>query len=208
MRVPDRFRGFSLGSFLIPSRIIFDPKRYEFYDPKGMVVAYFWDHFGDTMESSAKLLGPDVWINQRTGEIIEAQTLSREVKGDVDVGFHKLWIGHILETIDEVGNAKVKVLFWLMRNMDSGNMVKATVRQIAERSGVGEATVKRLMAALRKADVVRLEYGGRWILNPAVVFKGGHSRRMNVLIRYKAMEQQELPLEVPQQQAEPERMAA
>ena len=37
-----------------------------------------------------------------------------------------------------------------MRNMDSGNMVKATVRQIAERSGVGEATVKRLMAALRK----------------------------------------------------------
>ena len=89
------------------------------------------------MESGAKLIGPDVWINQRTGEIIEAQTLKKHVKGDVDVGFHKLWIGHILETIDEVGNAKVKVLFWLMRNMDSGNMVKATVRQIAERSGVG-----------------------------------------------------------------------
>ena len=71
-----------------------------------------------------------------------------------------------------------------------------TVRQIAERSGVGEATVKRLMAALRKADVVRLEYGGRWILNPAVMFKGGHTRRMNVLIRYQSMEQQELPLEV------------
>ncbi len=77
---------------------------------------------------AAKLVGPDVWINQRTGEIIETQTLRKEVKGDVDVGFHKLWIGHILETIDEVGNAKVKVLFWLMRNMDSGNMVKATVR--------------------------------------------------------------------------------
>jgi DNA-binding transcriptional ArsR family regulator len=160
------------------------------------------------MEPNAKLIGPDVWINQRTGEIIEAQTLSREVKGDVDVGFHKLWIGHILETIDEVGNAKVKVLFWLMRNMDGGNMVKATVRQIAERSGVGEATVKRLMAALRKADVVRLEYGGRWILNPAVAFKGGHSRRMNVLIRYKSMEQQELPLEDQPSHVDATRMAA
>ena len=149
------------------------------------------------MESTAKLIGTDVWINQKTGEIIEAQELRKEIKGDVDVGFHKLWIGHILETSDEVGNAKVKVLFWLMRNMDSGNMVKATVRQIAERSGVGEATVKRLMASLRKADVVRLEYGGRWILNPAVAFKGGHGRRMNVLIRYQAMEQQELPLETP-----------
>jgi DNA-binding transcriptional ArsR family regulator len=162
------------------------------------------------MEPKAKLLGQDVWINQRTGEIIEAQTLTKEVQGDVDIGFHKLWIGHILETIEEVGNAKVKVLFWIMKNMDKSNMVRATVRQIAERSGVGEATVKRLMAALRKADVVRLEYGGRWILNPSVVFKGGHSRRMNVLIRYKSMEQQELPLDEPSQstQKEPERMAA
>ncbi|ETN81376.1 firmicute plasmid replication protein [Necator americanus] len=149
------------------------------------------------MDAHAKLVGPDVWINQRTGEIIETQTLTKDIKGDVDVGFHKLWIGHILETIDEVGNAKVKVLFWLIRNMDSSNMVKATVRQIAERSGVGEATVKRLMAALRKANVVKLEYGGRWVLNPAVVFKGGHSRRMNVLIRYQSMEQQQLPLELP-----------
>jgi len=150
------------------------------------------------MNPSAKLVGPDVWINQRTGEIIESQTLRKEISGDVDVGFHKLWIGHILETIDEVGNAKVKVLFWMMKNMDSTNMIKATVRQIAEKSGVGEATVKRLMAALRKADVVRLEYGGRWILNPAVVFKGGHSRRMNVLIRYRSTGQQELPLEQPE----------
>ena len=56
--------------------------------------------------------------------------------------------------------------------------------------------VQSALAALRKADVVRLEYGGRWILNPAVTFKGGHNRRMNVLIRYQAMEQQELPLEL------------
>ena len=61
------------------------------------------------------------------------------------------------------------------------------------------------MASLRKANVVRLEYGGRWMLNPAVVFKGAHQRRMNVLIRYRSMEQQELPLELP---AEPERKAA
>ena len=45
---------------------------------------------------------------------------------------------------------------------------------------------------------MRLEYGGRWMLNPAVVFKGGHTRRMNVLIRYQSMEQQELPLEAPE----------
>lgn len=149
------------------------------------------------METNAKLLGPDVWINQRTGEIIEAQTLTKEVRGDVDVGFEKLWVGHILDAVDEVGNAKMKVLFWLIRNKDNNNMVRGTVRKIADTLGVSKTTVSALMTALRKADVVRLEYGGRWILNPAVVFKGSHNRRMNVLIRYKSMEQQELPLEAP-----------
>jgi len=159
-------------------------------------------------EPTAKLLGSDVWINQRTGEIIEAQTLSKEVTGDVDIGFEKLWVGHILDAVQEVGNAKMQVLFWLIRNKDRNNMVRATLDDIAAKTGVSRRTVASLMTALRKANVVQLEYGGRWMLNPAVVFKGGHSRRMNVLIRYKAMEQQELPLEVPQQQPETERMAA
>lgn len=147
------------------------------------------------MEDNAALLNPDVWINQRTGEIIETQTLSREVKGDVDIGFEKLWVGHILDAVQEVGNAKMQVLFWMIRNKDRNNMVHGTVRQIAEKLGVSKTTVSALMTSLRKANVVRLEYGGRWMLNPAVVFKGGHNKRMNVLIRYKCMEQQELPLE-------------
>ena len=146
-------------------------------------------------QPEVKLLGPDLWINQRTGEVIEAQTLSREVIGDVDVGFEKLWVGHILEAVQEVGNAKMQVLFWLIRNKDRNNIVRGSVTEIAEKTGVGRATVARLMAALRRAHVVQLEYGGRWMLNPAVVFKGSHSRRMDVLIRYKSMEQKELPIE-------------
>lgn len=149
-------------------------------------------------ETTRQVISQDRWVNQLTGEIIETQTLSKEVK-DVDIGFDKLWIGHILETIDEVGNAKVKVLFWLLKNRDQGNMVRATIDVITEKTGVSRATVGRLMAALRKADVVRLEYGGRWLINPGVIFKGGHGKRMNVLLRYQSMEQQSLPLEMPQE---------
>lgn len=145
--------------------------------------------------SQARLIGPDVWINQRTGEIIETLTLNQKIKGDVDVGFEKLWVGHILEAVQEVGNAKMQVLFWLIRNKDRNNMVRATLDDIAAKTGASRSTVARLMASLRKANVVRLEYGGRWMLNPAVVFKGSHDRRMNVLIRYKSMEESELSVE-------------
>lgn len=144
----------------------------------------------------ARVIGTDRWVNQQTGEVIETQTLTKEVK-DVDIGFEKLWIGHIMEAIEEVGNAKVRVLFWLLRNRDQNNLVKGTLTVIAKETGVSRRTVASLMAALRKADVVRLEYDGRWILNPGVIFKGAHTKRMNVLIRYNSMEQQELPLEHP-----------
>jgi DNA-binding transcriptional ArsR family regulator len=157
---------------------------------------------------NARIRGNERWINQQTGEIIETQTLTKEVQ-EVDIGFHKLWIAHILETIEEVGNAKVKVLFWLLKNADQNNLVKGTLDTISERTEVSRSSVARLMAALRKADVVRLEYGGRWLLNPGVIFKGGHGKRMNVLIRYKSMEQQELPLEEhQQQQPESQRISA
>ena len=87
----------------------------------------------------------------------------------------------------------------MLRNKDANNLVKATINEISEATKVSRATVGRLMTALRKADGVRLEYGGRWLINPSVVFKGGHDRRMNVLIRYQAMEQQESPLELQDQ---------
>lgn len=156
--------------------------------------------------TTAKMLGVDRWVNQQTGEIIETQTLAKEVK-DVDIAFEKLWVGHILEVIEEVGNAKVKVLFWLLKNKDANNLVRGTLDTISEKTGVSRSSVARLMASLRKADVIRLEFGGRWVINPAVVFKGAHARRMNVLIRYSEMDQQELPLEGFQVQ-EPERWAA
>ena len=128
----------------------------------------------DTVEKrgDARLVGQDVWINQRTGEIIEAQTLTKEVKGDVDVGFEKLWVGHILEAVDEVGNAKMKVLFLAHSQQGPREHGQGDSDDIAAKTGSSRSTVARLMASLRKANVVRLEHGGRWMLNPAVVFKG------------------------------------
>jgi len=167
----------------------------------GLLQMIMRDHLEYHDSMNTRITGVDRWINQQTGEIIEAQTIAREVK-EVDIGFDKLWIGHILEAIEEVGNAKVKVLFWLLKNKDANNLVKGSVTEIATATAVGRATVARLMTALRKADVVRLECNGRWLINPAVVFKGGHDRRMNVLIRYKTTEQQQTPLEIsPQKHA-------
>lgn len=138
--------------------------------------------------------------DEDTGEVFETQVVERSVAAG-DVGFHKIWLGHILELVEEVGNAKMLVLVWLLKNADAQNQILASMREIAEGCGVGIATVQRLMTALQRANViVRPTRYGPWRLNPAVIFAGTHQKRMNVLIRYQDERQGELFEEQPRPQ--------
>jgi hypothetical protein len=134
-------------------------------------------------------------IDQATGEIIETQVVERSVAGG-DVGFHKIWLGHILELVEECGNAKMQVLVWLLRQADAQNQIAASTRQIADGSGVGIATANRLMRALQRVNVItRNGRYGLWRLNPDVIFRGDYQKRMNVLIRYRDESQASLPFD-------------
>lgn len=133
-------------------------------------------------------------IDSETGEIIETHVVERSVDGG-DSGFHKIWLGHILELVEEVGNAKMTILVWLLKQADSKNQVQATYREIAQATGAGVATVQRLMQALLRANVITRPPTNRYgplRLNPDVVFKGTHKSRMNVLIKYRDESQGDL----------------
>lgn len=131
-------------------------------------------------------------IDTESGEIIETEVVEKSV-ADSDVGFHKIWLGHILDLVEEVGNAKMTVLIWLLKSADSQNQVLASYGEIAKATKTGVATVHRLMAALLKAGVItRAHRYGPWRLNPEVVFKGSHTQRMNVLIKYRDESQTDL----------------
>jgi AraC-like DNA-binding protein len=139
----------------------------------------------------AKVIGQKNYIDQQTGEIIAVQEISKEV----DIGFDKIWVGHILEAIEETGNAKITLLFWLIKNKDGNNRIIGTLDEIANQSGVGRATVARTIKALVESNFLIREYGSVLMLNPNVIFQGQHSKRMNVLIRYEEAKQLDLPFD-------------
>jgi hypothetical protein len=148
-------------------------------------------HQGDGM-SKTLFKGSRRLIDADTGEVIETQVVERSVEGG-DAGYHKIWLGHILELVDELGNAKMNVLVWLLKEANSQNQVDANLDEIAAGSGVGKSSVQRLMKALLAADVIaRPRRYGPWRLNPDVIFQGGHQRRMNVLIKYRNESQADL----------------
>jgi len=140
-----------------------------------------------------KVIGKETYINQQTGEVQEFNVVDIE---DRDANFQKLWLGHILEAIQELGNAKMQVLMYLLSKRNPAtNMVIATQQEIAEATGVHKNTVWATIKALTAHNIVTPRKGipGVVMLNPDVIFKGGRGSRLNVLLRYSEWKQMELP---------------
>ena len=134
-----------------------------------------------TTRKKVRVIGTQDYINRNTGEIEEMQVMSIEER---DANFHKLWLGHILQTIDLIGNQKTKLAFWILDNLDSENQLIMTQRKIAEKSGMSIQTVSRTIQALVDSNFLIKFSIGAYRVNPDIIFKGGKQNRLNVLIKY------------------------
>lgn len=128
-----------------------------------------------------KVVGKETYINQKTGQIEEMQVMSIEER---DANFHKLWLGHILQSIDLIGNQKTKLAFWILDNLNKENQLIMTQRKIAEKTGISYQTVSLTIKALMESNFLIKINSGAYRVNPDVLFKGGKNDRLNVLIQY------------------------
>lgn len=101
-----------------------------------------------------------------------------------DCNFEKIWLGHIVEAIDEIGSKKIDVLMYLFRNRNSDNIVICTNRQLADAVGVSYDTAATTLAALVRHNIIKRGVG-HIVINPDVIFKGAYGKRMNILLSYR-----------------------
>jgi hypothetical protein len=135
-----------------------------------------------------KIIGRENYINQETGEIKEMQIINIEER---DANFHKIWLGHILSSIDLIGNSKTRLAFWILDNMDSQNQLIGTHRKIAQETGMSTKTVTETLKILIDADFLQKVQNGVYRINPNILWKGGKNDRMSVLIDYQNNNSQE-----------------
>lgn len=143
--------------------------------------------------TTTKFVGGRRFIDADTGEVIDAQVI---VRSAADAGFRKIWLGHILELVEETGNAKMRALMWMLDQADDQNRLIATFDAIAEATGVSRTTVARLLKSLQDANVISQVHRSVWRINPEVIFRGNHSKRMNVLIQYRSERESKRPTKV------------
>lgn len=141
-----------------------------------------------TTRKKVKVIGKETYIRQSDGTLQEMQVLSIEER---DANFHKIWLEHIIQSMDIIGNQKIRLAFWLLDQMNSDNQITMTMRQMAKKSGISLDTVSRTIKALVDSNFLIRYNTGVYQVNPEVVFKGGKSNRLNVLLEYTSAKSDE-----------------
>lgn len=128
-----------------------------------------------------KVIGTRKYINQDSGEIEDFQVVNIDER---DFNFHKIWLNHIINSLDLIGNQKTRLAFWIVDNLDKENKLTMTYRQISEKSGISYQTVSRTMKSLIESNFLQQINQGAYRINPNIIFKGTRSGRLNVLYQY------------------------
>lgn len=134
-----------------------------------------------------KLEGQRTFVDKETGEEIQAEHVSVEVR---DANFSKIWVMNILSAVNDLTSASLQLVMWLVEKTEKtkgNNVIMMTIRDIAEETGRSTQTVHKVLKVLEAHDVIRRRSGVIWV-NPEVIYKGTHKGRMSVLTTYQSVE--------------------
>lgn len=132
----------------------------------------------------------DEWTNLATGEKRYFRTTDYRSEGEIDSDFHKVFMKDFLRVMEKVGGQKVKVICCMLKDMTPDNRVIYSYRQIAKRAGVSYQTTARTIDDLIAENFLRRS-GKEMIVNPDILFKGRHGRRIKVLNDYMEAENEQ-----------------
>ena len=121
-------------------------------------------------------------VDTETGEVFESFSVIRNK--NTDQNFKKVFLGELLDIIDEISTAKMKFLLWLIDNLDKTNKIYGTYADFAERSGISRVTIARVMPKLIESGSIKQITRNVYMFNPEIVSALNSEGRTNILIQY------------------------
>ncbi|WP_457750421.1 replication/maintenance protein RepL [Sulfurimonas sp.] len=94
--------------------------------------------------------------------------------------WRRVVLADFLEVLEQIGNKKIKVLEYLIDNMNSNNEIDLTQDEIAEATGISKKTVNITMQALVEANVIK-KIKRKYVLNTKIVSAFGSTEKNSML---------------------------
>ena len=124
--------------------------------------------------------GRDVWVNQRTGEIIEADQVIKKVPRN---GFEITYLSYFIDLFDKLGGKKYVVFKYILSNKNSENALIITNRELAKVCNVGINTVTDTLKLLKEAGLITQKTGAI-MLHPKLAHKGKKDKELYLLQKF------------------------
>lgn len=152
-----------------------------------------------TTSKKQKFIRAKEYIDPETGEVVPFQEVEVE---DRDFDFHKVWLQHLVNSLDGISNQRLRLAFWIINHLNKENQLIMTQRAIAEEAskeldGMSLDTVSKTMKALQTGSPVFLVKinSGAYMVNPDIIWKGSHASRMGIVFDYKDTVRENTPTE-------------
>ena len=107
------------------------------------------------MASKVEYLGKKVFIDPETGNRYEMDYVKKTLDPRLKGGWNRVYIGLLLEALDEIGNAKIKVLSYIVENVDNNNKIGKSILQISKEAKVNYKTTHQTIKALIDKGVLK-----------------------------------------------------
>ena len=135
-----------------------------------------------SVTSKSQITGTRNLVDEDTGEKV---SVVEAVSQTQDVNWHKLWITHLISALDIVGNKKMKVVNYILDNLDwNSNVLIKTQQEIAKEAGIGFNTVNTTIKMLVDKKFLKVKTGVI-MLNPDIIAYGSHNKRAHLLITFE-----------------------
>lgn len=123
-------------------------------------------------------------INPETGEVIgDIKAVDVVIKEVPRTGFAITYLSSIINLIDSIGNKKMQVVKYVLKNMDSNNILLQTVREVAAGCGCSVQTVNDTLRLLSDTGIIARKTGAI-MLSPKLVHKGNARKERYLMAKF------------------------
>lgn len=141
-------------------------------------------------DAQVKFEEPQTWvrINPDTGEAIgDPEEVNVLVKKMRRSGFAITYLAELIKLIDTIGNKKMKVVRYILDNMDSNNKLTETTEEIARHSGVSRSVVSDTLKLLEDVGFIARKTG-LVMLSPRIVHKGNAKKEHYLITKFQEIQ--------------------
>ena len=135
--------------------------------------------------NGTRILEPERWVKldkngTPTDEIAEFNVVDKPV---LRQNFMIAYLSTIVSMIDKLGNQKMQVVKYLLKEMDSNNLIIKTIAKIEKETGISHTTIQETLKILENANIIHRRTGVIMI-SPKLVNRGNAGKERYLLTKF------------------------